>query len=204
MITVVDYGLGNIGAFLNMYKRMNIPACAARTAAELESAERIILPGVGAFDEAMVLLDRSGMRDTLERLVAIERRPVLGVCVGMQMLADASDEGAREGLKWVPGRVRSLSGLSGANHLPLPHMGWNDVAPRSGAGLFAGLEQNARFYFLHSFYFDCAGPEHSAAVAGYGADFSCAVHRDNVWGVQFHPEKSHHFGAALLRNFATL
>jgi glutamine amidotransferase len=204
VITIVDYGLGNIGAFLNMYKRMNIAARAVRTAGELEDAGRIILPGVGAFDEAMGLLEASGMRPTLDRLVMEERRPVLGVCVGMQILGNASDEGAREGLNWVPGRVRSLAGLSRANDLPLPHMGWNDVTPTSGDGLFAGLEPEARFYFLHSFYFDCADSEHRAAFAFYGAEFSCAVSRGNVWGVQFHPEKSHHFGAALLRNFATI
>lgn len=204
MIGVVDYGLGNVGAFLNMYKRMNLPARAARTAAELEESSHIILPGVGAFDEAMELLDRSGMRDSLERLVQGERRPILGVCVGMQMLADGSDEGSRTGLGWVPGRVKSLAGLSRQNDLPLPHMGWNDVIPTSGEGLFASLERDSRFYFLHSFYFDCSDISYRAASASYGADFSCAVRRGNVWGVQFHPEKSHHFGAALLRNFATL
>lgn len=204
MITIIDYGLGNIGAFLNMYKRMNIEARAVRSADELADAERVILPGVGAFDEAMGLLDASGMRPMLDRLVTEEGRPVLGVCVGMQILADRSDEGQCDGLKWIPGRVRSLASLTRANDLPLPHMGWNDVAPAPGTMLFAGLEHDARFYFLHSFYFDCADPTDRAAGCTYGAEFSCAVRRGNVWGVQFHPEKSHHFGAALLRNFATL
>ena len=204
MITIVDYGLGNIGAFLNMYKRLNISARAVRTAAELEKAERIILPGVGAFDEAMALLDRSGMRASLERLVTEDRRPVLGVCVGMQILADSSDEGTCGGLGWIPGRVRSLAGLSGANDLALPHMGWNDVMPSPDLPLFAGLERDARFYFLHSFYFECADLADRAASVSYGGDFSCAVRRGNIWGVQFHPEKSHHFGAALLKNFASI
>lgn len=204
MITIVDYGLGNIGAFLNMYKRMNIAACAAKTVEGLLGAKHIILPGVGAFDHAMDLLDASGMRPTLEEMVIGRKIPVLGVCVGMQILAEGSDEGSRSGLGWVPGRVHSFASEPGASALPLPHMGWNDVVPEGYQPLFAGLTAEARFYFLHSFYVECTDPADRAASAHYGRDFSCAVGRGNVWGVQFHPEKSHHFGAALLKNFADL
>jgi glutamine amidotransferase len=204
MITIVDYGLGNVRAFSNMYKRMNIDARAATTAAELEPATRIILPGVGAFDHAMDLLEASGMRPTLDRLVREQRVPVLGVCVGMQILAEGSDEGRLPGLGWIQGRVRALRGAPGAaaRPLPLPHMGWNDVAPTVGCRLFQGLEDDARFYFLHSFYFECTDAGDVAATASYGTDFACAVRSAHVQGVQFHPEKSHHFGAALLKNFA--
>lgn len=204
MIAIVDYGLGNIAAFLNMYKRMNIAARAAKTSDELIDADRLVLPGVGAFDHAMDLLDASGMRPTLERLVVEEKVPVVGVCVGMQILTEGSDEGRRPGLGWIPGRTRSFASAPTAASLPLPHMGWNDVAPESGRRLFAGLEGDIRFYFLHSFYVDCADPAHRAASTDYGIEFACAVNRDNVWGVQFHPEKSHHFGAAVLKNFAEL
>lgn len=205
MITIIDYGLGNIGAFLNMYKRMNVPAKAVRTAAELEDAERIVLPGVGAFDHAMELLDASGMRPVLEQKVTAQKTPVVGVCVGMQILADASEEGQGRGLGWVPGTVRHFQSMPVPDGLPLPHMGWNDVDPLPAeGGLFRGLERDARFYFLHSFYYECADPADRAATATYGAPFACAVRRDNVWGVQFHPEKSHHFGAMLLKNFAEL
>lgn len=204
MITIVDYGLGNIGAFLNMYKRMNIPARAVQTARDLEGAERIILPGVGAFDHAMDLLNASGMRPTLEKLVQDEGTPVMGICVGMQMLTDASDEGERAGLGWIPGRTRSFAESHGSASLPLPHMGWNDVRPTAGRRLFQGLDGDIRFYFLHSYYVEPVEETDCAARTGYGLDFACAVHRDNVWGVQFHPEKSHHFGAALLKNFASL
>lgn len=204
MITIVDYGLGNVAAFLNMYKRMNVPAQAARTPAELEDADHIVLPGVGAFDHAMELLDQSGMRPTLERKVTQDRVPVIGVCVGMQMLTDGSDEGERPGLGWIPGRTRAFAGHDASAGLPLPHMGWNDVEPGSGRRLFEGLEGEIRFYFLHSFYVECADEQDRAATTGYGPDFACAIHRDNVWGVQFHPEKSHHFGAAVLKNFAEL
>lgn len=204
MITIVDYGLGNIAAFLNMYKRMNIPAKAVSTANDLAAAERIVLPGVGAFDHAMASLDASGMRPTLERLVEKERKPILGICVGMQILTDGSDEGERPGLGWIPGRTRAFSGNTAAKGLPLPHMGWNDVVPDAGRQLFAGLENDSRFYFLHSYYVECAADGDCAAHTEYGEEFACAVHRDNVWGVQFHPEKSHHFGAAVLKNFAEL
>ncbi len=202
MISVVDYGLGNIGAFLNMYKRMNVPAKSVRTADELADATRIVLPGVGAFDHAMELLDASGMRQTLDHKVMQDKVPVVGICVGMQILADTSEEGQGRGLGWVPGVVRHFRSMPTPENLPLPHMGWNDVTPTNDAGLFSGLERDARFYFLHSFYYEPADPTHSAAIATYGKEFACAVRRDNVWGVQFHPEKSHHFGAMLLKNFA--
>jgi glutamine amidotransferase len=201
MIRIIDYGLGNIQAFLNVYKRLNIPAERARTAADLGDADRLILPGVGAFDHAMDLLDASGMREPLEELVRNRGLPVLGICVGMQILADTSDEGRRSGLGWVPGKVRSFASL-GQPGLMLPHMGWNDVVPAGGNPLFSDLESDARFYFLHSFYFECADSGHAAARASYGLDFACAVRAGNVHGVQFHPEKSHHFGNALLKNFA--
>jgi imidazole glycerol-phosphate synthase subunit HisH len=201
MIRIVDYGLGNIQAFLNVYKRLNIPAERARSADELADAQRLVLPGVGAFDHAMELLDASGMRGRLDEMVLERRVPVLGICVGMQILASTSQEGTRPGLGWVPGRVRSFASLEQPG-LMLPHMGWNDVVPAPGNPLFAELEADARFYFLHSFFFECEDPAHAAARAQYGVDFACAVRSGHVHGVQFHPEKSHHFGTALLKNFA--
>lgn len=204
MIHIIDYGLGNVQAFANMYKRLGIAAARARTAADLEGATRLILPGVGAFDHAMELLDASGMRPALEQLVTVQKVPVLGICVGMQILATSSEEGSSAGLGWIPGRVRSFRSVPASARLPLPHMGWNDVVPAAQAPLFKGLEADSRFYFLHSFFFDCDNPDHALARASYGFDFGCAVAKDNVYGVQFHPEKSHHYGAALLKNFAEL
>lgn len=202
MITIIDYGLGNVSAFSNMYRRMSIDARVAKNASELEGATRVILPGVGAFDHALTLLDASGMRPALTDLVTEHRVPLLGVCVGMQILAKSSDEGRSPGLGWIPGKVRSFRSLANWSKLPLPHMGWNDIEPVRDEPLFDGLPKDARFYFLHSFFFDCENSHHSAATANYGIDFSCAIHADNIYGVQFHPEKSHSCGAALLKSFA--
>lgn len=203
MIRIVDYGLGNILAFQNMYKRLNIEVAVARNAGELDGATKLILPGVGAFDHAMELLEASGMRPLLDDLVQDRRVPVLGICVGMQILARSSAEGRASGLGWIEGEVRAFADLGKAD-LQLPHMGWNDVCPVGSSALFMGLESEARFYFLHSFYFHCERRDDIAAVSEYGLDFASAVHSGNIFGVQFHPEKSHHFGSRLLQNFAAL
>ena len=204
MITIVDYGLGNIKAFLNVFHRLNIKAKTAKTGTELADASRVILPGVGSFDDAMRRLTESGMRDALDDLALRRRVPVLGVCVGMQMLAHGSDEGQLPGLGWIAGRVKRFASGPSAAPLPVPHMGWNDVRPVSKSRLFDQLDEGARFYFLHSYYFVCDRDEDRLAVASYGADFACAAHAGNIFGVQFHPEKSHHFGARLLQNFAEM
>ncbi len=201
VIAIVSYGLGNIAAFANVYKRMNVTTRIATTAPDLEGATHVILPGVGTFDHAMELLDASGMREPLSALVQEGNVPVLGVCVGMQILAASSEEGTAAGLGWIPGRVRKFSGPPANETLPLPHMGWNDVTPSCPA-LFKGLEGDARFYFLHSYFFECSDESVVAASATYGMQFTCAVRRDNIFGVQFHPEKSHRWGAAVLKNFA--
>lgn len=202
MIRVVDYGLGNVQAFLNMFKRLGIEAARARNVSELVSADRLILPGVGAFDHAMELLARSGMRAVLDQMVLERGVPVLGVCVGMQIMAQGSDEGSLPGLGWIPGRVRAFSRNRACANLPLPHMGWNDVRPIVEKVLFKGFVEAPRFYFLHSYYFDCEDVENVAGVANYGFDFASAVSLRNIHGVQCHPEKSHSFGGELLRNFA--
>jgi len=204
MISIVDYGLGNIRAFLNVFKRLNIEARTAATPAELQGADKVILPGVGHFDHAMQRLEQSGMRPVLDELALERRVPVLGVCVGMQMLGTASEEGTLPGLGWIDAKVRHFGALAPSGELPLPHMGWNDVRPVAGNPLFAGLGSDARFYFLHSYYFDCTHQSDRLADASYGGDFACAVNSGNIYGVQFHPEKSHSCGTRLLQNFADL
>ena len=203
MIKIIDYGLGNILAFQNMYKRLNIPVGVAKTADDLDGATKLILPGVGAFDSAMEELVHSGMRQCIEKLVLENGIPVLGICVGMQMFAERSDEGQLPGLGWIPGEIKGFKHLHQSD-LMLPHMGWNDIRAMPGSRLFNGLQEDARFYFLHSYYFECTNAEDVAAVSDYGGSFSCAVSRGTIYGVQFHPEKSHHFGAKLLKNFASL
>lgn len=205
MIHIVDYGVGNIQAFMTMFKRLGVPAERARSADALEGATHLILPGVGAFDHAMQLLNDSGMRPTLERLVLAQQVPVVGVCVGMQMLASGSDEGVLSGLNWVPGRVRAFATTPQSAQLPMPHMGWNDLQVRAGAKLFsAGFEDAPQFYFLHSYYFDAEDKSHVAASAHYGLDFDAVIARGHIHGIQCHPEKSHRWGAQLLKNFSEL
>lgn len=204
MIRVVDYGVGNIQAFMTMFKRLGLPAERARLPADMAGATRLILPGVGAFDHAMQMFNQSGLREPVEALVHGQQVPVLGVCVGMQMLATGSDEGVLPGLNWVPGRVHSFATTPQAQHLPMPHMGWNDLAVKPGSKLFDNFEPDPRFYFLHSYYFACDNAAHVAATASYGLTFDCVVSSGHIHGVQCHPEKSHHCGTQLLKNFAEL
>jgi glutamine amidotransferase len=204
MITIINYGLGNVRAFANLYKRLNIPVAIASRAQDLDGASKLIVPGVGAFDHAMELLNGSGMREALDDMVLRKAVPVLGVCVGMQILAGSSEEGRLAGLGWIEGRVRRFDEKALRQPPRLPHMGWNDVVPKGGSGLFSGLERDSRFYFLHSYYFDCASNDNVLATSEYGIAFGCAVRSNNIYGVQFHPEKSHDYGVRLLKNFAEL
>lgn len=204
MIRIVDYGVGNIQAFLTIFKNLGIEASRARAADELEGATHLILPGVGAFDNAMSLLNQSGMRPCLDEMVLARQVPVLGVCVGLQMLAGGSDEGNLLGLNWVPGRVRAFAEISSLKDLPMPHMGWNDLKVQVDHSLFSNFKPDPRFYFLHSYYFDADYKADVLATAEYGLEFDCIVSKGNIYGVQCHPEKSHFFGAQLLKNFAAL
>ncbi|MDT8858155.1 imidazole glycerol phosphate synthase subunit HisH [Paracoccaceae bacterium Fryx2] len=201
MIGIVDYGLGNVRAFENIYRRLGIAAMPVRTAAELLAADRLILPGVGAFDWAMARLTASDMVEPLRARVLDEGVPVLGVCVGMQIMADGSDEGSSAGLGWIPGQVERFRDEWFNDRTHLPHMGWNDIDPEGEAAIFAGI-QNPRFYFLHSYYFCPVDDAHVAARTQYGVRFASALRRGNIWATQFHPEKSHDWGVQFLRNFA--
>ncbi|KPF68700.1 imidazole glycerol phosphate synthase subunit HisH [beta proteobacterium AAP99] len=205
MIGIVDYGVGNIQAFLTLFKRLGLEARRANTPDMLAGATRLVLPGVGHFDHAMKRLNDSGLRTKLERMVLEAQVPVIGVCVGMQMLADGSDEGSMPGLGWVPGRVRAFASHPASADLPMPHMGWNDLHASPTSKLFGrGFDAAPQFYFLHSYYFDAQDKNDVAATAHYGMDFDAVVSRGQVHGVQCHPEKSHHWGVQLLKNFAEL
>ncbi len=204
MIAIIDYGSGNVGAIANIYKQLKIPHRITGDLKELEEAERYVLPGVGAFDATMSYLNKSGMVDLLNEQVLVQRKKVLGICVGMQILAESSEEGVLSGLGWIPGRVRKIDASALSAPPRLPHMGWNTVCPRPGAALFEGVDENQGFYFLHSYYFDAADDGDVAATVDYGQRLVCAVAHGNIYGMQFHPEKSHANGVAVFRNFAGL
>ncbi|RMA79535.1 imidazole glycerol phosphate synthase subunit HisH [Umboniibacter marinipuniceus] len=200
MIAIVDYGLGNIRAFGNIYRRLGISFCFASTPNELEGATHLILPGVGSFDYAMERLNDSGLKDSLTELVLKKKVPVLGICVGMQIMAASSDEGSSEGLGWLDANVNKFESRDG---YPLPHMGWNNLKVNQAEKLFSGLDDDLRFYFLHSYHFkdDADGV---IATATYSKTIGCVIKKENIYGIQCHPEKSHHNGVALLKNFAEL
>jgi glutamine amidotransferase len=202
MIAIVDYGLGNVKAFANIFAELNLAHVIAQAPADLAQATHAILPGVGAFDQAMQRLERSGLRAALDELVIGRKLPVLGVCVGMQILMGRSEEGSEGGLGWLPGDVVRFRAPAGAQ-LHVPHIGWNTIAPTRAHPLFAGLDEQAGFYFLHSYLTRCSEQD-TLASTEYGGAFACAAGRDNILGVQFHPEKSHGNGIQLLRNFAGL
>jgi glutamine amidotransferase len=200
MIGIVDYGSGT----MNIYGALDIPCRVVRSAAELAAADRLILPGVGAFDQAVDELDQSGIRAALESRVRGDGVPLLGICVGMQLLAKGSEEGVKPGLGWLDAMVRRFERPADQPGLDLPHMGWNDVAPTRTDPLFNELDLSTGFYFLHSYYMHCDHAPDVLAETTYGATFACAVQSGRIYGVQFHPEKSHETGIGVLRNFARL
>ena len=205
MICIVDYGVGNIQAFLNLFKRLGLEAQRCSTSEALTHAGRLVLPGIGHFDHAMQRLNQSGIRPKLEELVLVNKVPVIGICVGMQMLASDSDEGDLPGLGWVPGRVKAFDSHPQNANLPLPHMSWSNLQPKPHSALFSkGFEAGAEFYFLHSYYFYAEDKQDVAATACYGLEFDAVVSRGHIHGVQCHPEKSHNWGEQLLKNFVEL
>ena len=204
MITIVDYGVGNISAFKNVFKRLNIASSIAKSSSDLENATKLILPGVGSFDYAMSQLNLSGMRKKLDELVIEKKIPVLGICVGMQMMGNGSEEGASEGLNWVDAEVLKFDESLLKTRVKFPHMGWNEVKPLKESILFKNINEEAIFYFLHSYYFKCNNSNHVLGVSDYGSSFSSCINFENIYGVQFHPEKSHNNGEKLLHNFALI
>lgn len=204
MICIVEYGSGNVQALGNLLKRSRIPFFLSGDPDRMRDADRFILPGVGAFDPTMERLAESGILSALDEQVHGAGKPVLGICVGMHLLASGSDEGFRKGLGWVPGRVRKID-ASIRNRLPhLPHMGWNTLLTEGDHPLFHGVDRDRGFYYLHSYFFDAAEDANVIARVPYGTVLPCAVQSGNVYGVQFHPEKSHANGTRLLENFARL
>lgn len=201
MITIVNYGMGNLGSMLNMFKRIGVAARIESDPEVLRSARKLVLPGVGAFDAAMHRIGSTpGLRETLDHKALVERVPVLGVCLGMQLLTRASDEGRLPGLGWIPGSTRRLSAEGG---LKVPHMGWNVAHPTAHCR-FSAVGDEPRYYFVHSYYVQVDDPRHSMMRTRYGVEFDSAIACDNIHGVQFHPEKSHRYGMQILKSFAEL
>jgi glutamine amidotransferase len=203
MIAIVDYGSGNVRALANIFRQLRVDFRLATRPQELDQVSGILLPGVGAFDNTMSRLNESGLRAALEGAVT-SGKPLLGICVGMQVLAAGSEEGTLPGLGLVPGFVRLIDVRALTRKPRLPHMGWNSIQVRGNPRLFDGLDLERGFYFLHSYRFCTDDPGCEAATVTYGTAFTCAVNLGNVWGVQFHPEKSHSNGISLLKNFAAL
>jgi glutamine amidotransferase len=202
-VTIIDYGLGNIQAFINIYQALDIDVKIAKSEEDLVNTKRLILPGVGSFDWAMQRLNSSGMRKTIDELVLVNKIPILGICVGMQMMAINSEEGKMNGLGWFNAHVKKFNfDKINANHrLRLPHMGWNFVESKFPHSIFEGLN-HPRFYFLHTFYFHTESEDLNYGISNYGFSFPSVVIKNNIIGVQFHPEKSHEWGMQLLKNFA--
>lgn len=201
MITIVDYGMGNLGAVLNMFKRIGAPARISADLGCVRDATKIVLPGVGAFDAAMQRINGSGLRETLEQKALVERVPLLGICLGMQLLTRGSDEGSEPGLGWIAADTRRFPAMP---DLKVPHMGWNVVQPTRAHPLTANLPTESRFYFVHSYCVHVDDPGDSLLRAHYGLPFDAAIGRGNIMGAQFHAEKSHRYGMTLLTNFAGL
>jgi len=199
MITIVDYGMGNLGSIQNMFKRIGVQAEITGEVTALERARKILLPGVGAFDSAMERINASGLRAVLDHKALDERVPIMGICLGMQLLTRASEEGRLPGLGWIDAATYRFPALTG---LKVPHMGWNLVTAVRASPLTAGLGADSRYYFVHSYYVKADNASDSVLTTHYGVTFDAVVAHRNLYGAQFHPEKSHRFGMSFLANFA--
>jgi glutamine amidotransferase len=202
MISIVDYGMGNLGSIRNMLKRIEVESELVTRPEQIAAATKLILPGVGSFDAGIENLGRLGLTPALNQRVLEARVPILGICLGMQLMALSSSEGVHAGLGWLDASARRFE--AGEAGLKVPHMGWNVVRRLRSAPLIDNLPEEPRFYFVHSFYVSCHQPEDALLETPYGVEFHSAFQRGNVWGVQFHPEKSHKFGMQLLKNFVRL
>jgi glutamine amidotransferase len=202
-IAIIDYGLGNLGSVQNMLRKAGAVSVLVNDPDQLDRYPAVILPGVGAFDAGAKKLAEQGFDDALKQYVANESGLLLGICLGMQLLMDSSEEGECLGLGFIPGQVSHFifSEELASQNLKIPHMGWNELKVISDTPLLEGLDDRARFYFVHSYHAVCSCADHVLASANYGYEFTCMIGKDNVFGAQFHPEKSHRFGLHLFKNY---
>lgn len=201
MIVIIDYDMGNIGSIENMIRKVGGSSIVSRDPAVIEQADKIILPGVGAFDTGMENIARFNLREVLDYKVLEQRTPLLGICLGMQLLTHGSEEGTLPGLGWIDAKTVRFPSAIGEQKLRIPHMGWNTVQATRQDSFLEGLDEVPRFYFVHSYYVSCDSADTILGETKYGIQFTSIVRRDNVIGTQFHPEKSHRFGMKLIENF---
>lgn len=201
MLGIIDYGLGNISAFQNVYEQLSIPTKLIKKEKDFIGCNKLLLPGVGSFDFAMILLERTNLIDNLNYYVLEKKVPVLGICVGMQIMFASSEEGSKNGLGWIDGRIKKFNHQKEVNHLPLPHMGWNSIKFSEAESIFNNIDQQSEFYFLHSYIVEKEHEDITLSITNYSYEFLSSVKKNNIYGVQFHPEKSHISGIKLLRNF---
>lgn len=200
-ITIIDYGMGNLGSIRNMLKLIGVDAVISSDAATIERSDKLILPGVGAFDKGMENLKSLGLIDVLSKKIILAKTPILGICLGMQLFTKTSEEGKLAGLGWIDARTVKFRFDRDAKNIKIPHMGWNEVMPVKESLLFKDARENLRFYFLHSYYVKLNNPADALTITNYGHEFVSAIENGNIIGVQFHPEKSHKFGVRFLENF---
>ncbi len=201
MITIVDYGMGNLGSVLNMFKRIGVESKISSDLTEIAQATKLLLPGVGSFDAAMCRINEGGFREILDRKAKLEKVPILGICLGMQLLTNSSAEGKENGLGWIPAKTLAFN-FKPEQNLKIPHMGWNIAYPASKSKLTENFSEESRFYFVHSYYVQVEQEKHSILKTNYGINFDSGIESENIFGAQFHPEKSHKFGMRFLESFA--
>lgn len=203
MIAVIDYGLGNLTSILSMFRRIGTPAVITNNMSEIEAADKLIVPGVGHFKKGMENLKDSGLQSLLQELVVVQKKPVLGICLGAQLMTQHSEEGDVEGLGWIEARTIRFQ-QEQLGKLKVPHMGWADVTFQNQSPLWNNVPPEPRFYHVHSYHFSVTDPSVISATSRYGYEFVSAFQQNNIFGVQFHPEKSHKYGMKVLENFAAL
>ena len=196
--------MGNLGSVMNMLKKIGAKASISSEPDKIAHADKLILPGVGAYDNGMQNLSSRGLVDILNEKVLNEKTPILGICLGAQLLTRKSEEGTLPGLGWIDAETLRFQFPDGSNHLKIPHMGWNEISIQRENSLLCGFEDKPRFYFVHSYYLKCNNVDDVIATSFHGIEFTAAVNKDNIWGTQFHPEKSHAFGMKVMRNFCEL
>lgn len=203
MVTIIDYGVGNIGSIVNMLKKVGSDSIITSDPEQLKKAEKIVLCGIGAFDDGMTKLENMNIVDVLKQKVLEDKTPILGVCLGMQLFTKGSEEGDMEGLGFIDAYTKrfDFSEMKTEKTLRVPHMGWNVARPVKSSKLYERMYQEPRFYFVHSYYVSLNNPQDELLQTQYGISFTSSFEKDNIIGVQFHPEKSHKYGMRLYENF---